>query len=302
MWHILGVGAIGACWARKLRMAGEDVCLILRDKDRLQTFRDEGSLLSFVNLDGTTEAMRFNATDVSSIDRKIENLLICTKSYALENAYLDIESHLSKTAKLVILCNGYGPQQRVAALADRFCVWGATTTEGANRTTAFRVHLAGSGSTQIGALNELARQYQTPLTQLDDHNTIANIDLALWQKLAINACINPMSLIYGVPNGELVEDYALRIEMTAIAMEITLLARALRKPLFEESLIEVVTQVCNKTHTNDSSMLQDFRAHRPTEINEITGTLVRMADDARIKFAKNRQLLAKVEAIYASQN
>lgn len=310
MWHILGVGAIGACWARKLKKAGENVTLILQDKERLQQFHDSGSVIHFLrsksideqqgsSKDAINEQLNFIATTVSDPSLTIENLLICTKSYSLESAFKAIESRLKKNANIVLFCNGYGPQQNVARIAERFSVWAASTTEGANRTTPFQVNLAGNGKTQIGPLNRRARSSQIPLSHLEDHYEVRDIDLALWQKLAINACINPMTLIYGVANGELFKDYALQLELAAIANEISLLAQVVGKPLFKEPLIDVVSQVCYRTSTNYSSMLQDFRANRPTEINEITGTLVKIANANGVEFSKNRQLLAKIDAIYA---
>lgn len=290
MWHILGVGAIGMRWARKLALAGEQVELILRNEEKLDAFTQAGSGVHFLK-DEQKEFIPFAATHVAAPDLQINNLILCTKSYSLIEAFQAARAKIRPDANLVLLCNGYGPQQSIAAEATDLRVWGASTTNGANIPSPFILHLAGDGETLVGALNEAANRSPCPLLNLPRHTETEDMEGTLWRKLAINACINPLTALHGVTNGALARDAQLYRSMSEVAEEIEELATQMGKPLFDQPLAEAVRAVCLQTENNRSSMLEDYTLGRATEIREITGTLVRLANKAGVNFAKNRQLL-----------
>ena len=43
-WHILGAGSLGSLWAARLARAGLPVRLILRNRQRLEAYRQTGGL------------------------------------------------------------------------------------------------------------------------------------------------------------------------------------------------------------------------------------------------------------------
>ena len=43
-WHILGAGSLGSLWAARLARAGLPVRLILRNRQRLEAYRQAGGL------------------------------------------------------------------------------------------------------------------------------------------------------------------------------------------------------------------------------------------------------------------
>lgn len=294
MWHILGAGAIGLRWARKLVQAGESVELIFRDQTAIRAFRQHQNTVIYRSQTGE-EQLKFNARSIDNPDFRVDNLLICTKSHAIQAAYQQIRTLLQPDAQLILLCNGYGPQQQIAQSSDPFAVWAASTTDAANLSSRFIVNLAGSGQTLIGPMNEKAALTSTPLLNLERHAYTQAIDAALWRKLAINACINPLTLIYQVKNGELVSQPSLYLKMKTLAEETERLSAQLGKPLFEQPLISVVTEVCRQTSDNISSMLQDYQAARTTEIDQINGSLIRIAQQTGIELPQHQRLLARIK-------
>jgi 2-dehydropantoate 2-reductase len=58
-----------------------------------------------------------------------------------------------------------------------------------------------------------------------------------------------------------------------------------------------VMEVCRATATNISSMLQDIRAGRPTEIEAINGAVVRLAESLQLPVPVNEELLRQVRAL-----
>lgn len=290
MWHILGVGAIGMRWARKLVLANEPVELVFRNEAKLSEYLAAGAGVQFTDRE-QSEYIKFQATHLEAEQLEIDNLILCTKSYSLIEAYTAVTGKLKPGANLVLLCNGYGPQQVIAENTEAFNVWGASTTSAANAAAPFKLHLAGDGTTLIGALNNRAKQAPCPLLNLPRHNETDEIDKMLWRKLAINACINPLTALHKVRNGELVENANLQAHMHRLAIEIEELASALSRPLHDMPLIEAANIVCKKTAQNRSSMLQDVENGRRTEIEEITGTLVRLAEEVQVDLTENSRIL-----------
>lgn len=299
VWHILGVGAIGMRWARKLKLAGESVTLILRDEQRLQDFVAAGSGIRYLSHLGE-EFVPFPATSLDDSTLKINNLLLCTKSYSLIGAYEAVCDRLVNSANLVLLCNGYGVQQQLAEKATVHRVWAASTTSGANSATPFHLTLAGDGRTELGPISPLATAAECPLLNLPRHSRSDDIETTLWQKVAVNACINPLTALYQLTNGEILDDSDAVKRMSRVAAEIEELSDYLNKPLFDRPLLNVATEVCLNTAANSSSMLQDRINHRPSEIEWITGAILSLADTAQLALNENRLLLEEIRALEAT--
>ena len=163
----------------------------------------------------------------------------------------------------------------------------ATTTEGAYLTGDDGVVHAGRGHTFLGDLNnqhvELAETLAQSLTQAGLTATAeADIRQRLWQKLAVNAAINPLVALNGVRNGELRDDaYAGRVVAVVKEVAAIMLAEGIAPPnngQGETAWLSLVWQVIESTANNKASMLQDIEAKRPTERGAILGPLIESAE------------------------
>jgi 2-dehydropantoate 2-reductase len=118
----------------------------------------------------------------------------------------------------------------------------------------------------------------------------------LWTKLAVNAAINPLSAILGLPNGELLRLPGARAQLIAAAAEVGVVAQAAGIALPVDPVARAL-QVAEATAPNRSSMLQDVEAGRRTEIEAITGAVVARAEALGVPVPVNRELLAQVRAL-----
>ncbi|MEL7968880.1 2-dehydropantoate 2-reductase [Vreelandella neptunia] len=207
---------------------------------------------------------------------------ITTKAMAAESALAGITDCISPSTLLVLWQNGFLAQPRITQ-AWPGPVLCATTTEGAYLTGDDGVVHAGSGHTFVGDLHnqhgDLAEELARTLTQAGLAATkVDDIRQRLWQKLAVNAAINPLVALNGVRNGELRgEAYAGR--MVAVVKEVAaiMLAEGIAPPNDgngEGTWLALVWQVVENTANNKASMLQDVEAKRPTERGAILGPLI----------------------------
>lgn len=126
-----------------------------------------------------------------------------------------------------------------------------------------------------------------------DARVVARIDAARHRKLLANVCINPVTALFRIRNGE-VREARYRPIVEALACEA---ARALGIPA--RAAIAYVMKVAGATARNRSSMLQDIEAGRRTEIAELTGALLHIARRRRVDAPTHRAILRLISVIEA---
>ncbi len=280
---------MGCLFARMLHEAGCPITLLLREA----AGTSEGVVL-VEDADGTTRVpvILENTCETSPVDF----LLVTTKAPQVVEAVASMAHRLHANSHVVIAANGMGyldAAHEAAGAAQLYC---CTTTEGAYRIEPLHIRHAGSGVTLIGqpgggpAPDWLDDWLAAPL----DCRWEDDIESALWHKLAINCAINPLTATERCVNGELATRPELREMVDALCEEIARVSRAAGFAKTAETLRGEAFRVIGKTADNRSSMLQDVLAERPTEIDYITGHLLRVAAAMQLEAPKNEVLYRKL--------
>lgn len=118
----------------------------------------------------------------------------------------------------------------------------------------------------------------------------------VWRKLAANCAINPLTAIFRVPNGVLIDHPEARCLLEAAAREVGDVATAAGVPLGEDA-VEIALSVALQTAGNRSSMLQDVDRGAPTEIDALNGAVVRHGQALGVPTPVNEMLVAQVRAM-----
>ncbi|PWY37083.1 putative 2-dehydropantoate 2-reductase [Pseudomonas sp. RW409] len=266
-WHILGTGSLGTLWATRLARAGLPVRLILRDQARLQAYQAAGGLTLVEQGQAS-----FHAIPGETVDNPepITRLLVACKAYDAQQAVSQLVARLAPDAELILLQNGLGSQDAVAAQVPQArCIY-ASSTEGAFRDGDWRVVFAGHGYTWLGDAS-----HPTAPFWLDDlsasgipHEWSADILTRLWRKLALNCAINPLTVLHDCRNGGLLQHHC---EVAMLCVELSELLERCGQPTAAENLQQEVERVIQATAANYSSMYQDVASRRRTEISYLLG-------------------------------
>lgn len=266
-WHILGAGSLGTLWATRLARAGVPVRLILRDEARLASYQaGEGLTLEEQGVSHTYPVIG----ETPESPEPIHRLLVACKAYDAKSAVAQLQHRLVPDAELVLLQNGLGSQDAVAAqLPQARCIF-ASSTEGAFRDGDWRVVFAGHGYTWLGDV-----AHPTPPLLLEDlqaagipHEWSTDILTRLWRKLALNCAINPLTVLYQCRNGGL---QAHQCEVATLCAELAELLECCGQPAAAQDLHSEVERVIQATAANFSSMYQDVANARRTEISYLLG-------------------------------
>ncbi|GGI72491.1 2-dehydropantoate 2-reductase [Shewanella gelidii] len=303
MYHIgiLGAGAIGQLLHHQLQKhaSNHQLYLIGRTKGPTQN-------LTFESLAGEQQSEPVNWVNCQQLDvtshkqlQQLDLLIVTVKAYQVTEALTPLLQYLNQSCHILLLHNGMGPHLQVAPIIGSRGLSLGTTSQAALKHNRFATKQTGEGLTQIGHYqgSELtAELWQLLLNAIPNSQKVDSVLLALWQKLAINAAINPLTALNKCANGELAQpQYKAQIER--IVAELVEVAAADGIVLEQTALLERVYRVIKLTKANFSSMHQDVHHQRQTEIAAINGYIVLRAQTHQIDTPVNTKLLGEIQQL-----
>ena len=282
---VLGCGALGQIWLTALQRQGHEVQGWLRVAQPYCS-------ANVITPDGVTLNQTFIANDPLFLSES-DLLLVTLKAWQVSTAVKNLEPLLSSGCAILLLHNGMGTLEELGALVQPLL--NGITTHAARHDDTVVVHVA-AGVTHIGpanaegaTLSDLAEVLHHALPDVAWHNHIAS---ASWNKLAVNCVINPLSVEHNCQNGDLLVH---REQIALLCDEIAEVMVREGEHTSSESLQDYAIAVMQSTAANTSSMLQDIRAQRRTEIEYITGYLLRRARAQGLTAPENRRLYELVK-------
>ena len=294
---VAGAGTIGSLFAAHLARVA-DVSVLVRRDDHAHALNEGGLRVS-----GRSD---FTATVTASTDPAAlgdaDLVIVACKGGDLEPLAARIAGAFDG-ATVMTVQNGLGAEEIVAAHGD-WPLLSAVTFMSGTRHADTHVEYVLDTATWIGPYRG---------TTADDARTAAELiassglkaeafdDLrpAQWSKLVFNATVNTVAALTGLPHdfhfaegqlGELVHGLVDEGKAVAAAAGVEL----------REDPWEMNVHATQRGHAHYPSMLEDVNAHRPTEIELITGSLVREAARRAVPVPLHTALYALVRGKEAS--
>lgn len=293
---VFGAGAIGSLVGARLS-AHHDITLVARPAAVEAVSR--GGL----RFEGHTQGT-FRPHAVSSLrdaPRDADWTFITVKAFDTATACRELREHLI-SGNVVTLQNGLGNLEQVEEAFGPRRAFAASTSHGVMAVGPAHWDHAGAGDLVVGAAHPggktAAEALASSFTEAGMPCRVsAEIRGELWGKAIVNAGINPVAALARVANGRLLEDPKLRAEMEATAREAWEVAKAVGVRLPPGDWIEKTREVARRTAANRNSMVQSVEAGKRTEIDSITGVVVREGQRLGVPVAVNRKLLEQVRAL-----
>ncbi|WMY95960.1 MAG: 2-dehydropantoate 2-reductase (plasmid) [Arsenophonus sp.] len=282
---VLGCGALGQLWLNALFNKKHDVQGWLRDSKT-------SCNVSICTTTNKLYKFQLPANDIIHL-KNSKLLLVTLKAWQISNAIRILLPKLRSDCYILLLHNGLGVKEELPYIKQPLLI--GTTTHAATFQNKKVLHIY-NGNTHIGPVNIKAKSNTIINAILDNalpkviwHD---NIMISSWIKLAANCVINPLSVLYQCCNGKLIQ-YSNHIEH--ICREIAIIMNLKGYQTNYKSLQLYVEQIINNTKNNISSMLQDIRAQRRTEIDYINGYIIRCAKTYNIDLKENCRLFDMIK-------
>lgn len=299
---IVGPGALGTLLAASLRRnTSHEVWLLDHNRERAAAIAGQGLTLE---RDGQREPLPVYCTADPARIGPARYILLCVKAPAVAVALGNIAPLLDHNSLLVSFQNGIGhfDQMKTVLAQNRWAV--AVTSLGATLLGPGRVRFGGTGPTRMGFIVPSEDQDAKRLAELAavfnraglPAETTSDIQAPIWNKLLANVGINALTALYGCENGGLLKNSEALARLEAAVLEGARVARALGIDI-DPAPVQTVLDVCRATCRNISSMLQDIRAGRCTEIDSINGALVAKAAALGLAVPENQRLVREIHAL-----
>lgn len=286
----------------------ERVLLYGRASAHLEAIRRDG--VELTERDGTTHIVRVQASSDPADVAGSDLVIVLVKSWATADSVRPLKSHLTRDAVVLTLQNGLGnaSQLRSALLHDgvRPHVWLGVTTQAALRTSPCCVTHTGEGITVIGRksseINSRLQQVAATLTRASiPTSAIDDIHRWVWRKLAVNAAINPVTALAGLPNRAVRENGDLQTACELLASEAAAVASARGLAVSSRQVMDAINDVAEASGENHSSMLVDLENGMRTEIDAINGAIVKEAQRRGISVPANQLMVSLIRACETRQ-
>lgn len=270
---IVGPGALGCVFAVSLKRGGQEVFLVDYKEERaleLNHFGLEVALPKGIILKEYLPVWTFSTWRDSP-----DFWILCVK-----NPSLDIVGERLKNteAPLLSIQNGLGVKEKLEKYFSPEKILQGSTQMGAQLLGRGKARLAGWGMTFLDgrhprgeAMANVFRESGIPVSCSPD------IERVIWDKALLNSAINPLTALFQIQNGKILENpFGIQL-LELLVGEGEKLARALNITISKD-LLEKAREVLVKTGENFSSMAQDIREKKPTEIESLNGTLLQLAE------------------------
>ncbi|MFH0847130.1 MAG: 2-dehydropantoate 2-reductase [Chloroflexota bacterium] len=303
---VMGAGAIGSVFGGLLAKAGSEVSLVGRGRYMSAVERNGLMLSGIFGEHHVTNLKTF--TKVSQIkDRDFDLILITTKAFDTEEAVKEVLPLVGVKTLVISLQNGLGNLEAIARLAGEEhavggrVIFGVEMPEvGHAKVTVFgdKVLLGSpSGKIPLERIAEVARLFTEAGIPTE---ATTEINHYLWGKILYNSCLNALSAILGSNYGVLGKIPETREIMAEVVSEIFAVAKGegvklgFANPADYLSLF--YSRLLPATAAHHSSMLQDVRQGRKTEIDAMNGIIVKLGEKHGIETPVNRLLTRLVHA------
>ncbi|MGO4549114.1 ketopantoate reductase family protein [Paenibacillus sp. 2TAB23] len=319
---VVGGGSIGLLFGARLAEAGADVVIWTRSKEQADLVSERGVLVR--ELGGSSEqsiAIQGAWVQDHNFIRTLTArkggkrwILLAVKQTSVNDqllAFLDrfISDSGESDVALVCLQNGLGHLERIKAKLPSIPLFAAVVTEGARRIDGHSVEHTGKGELWMGEWKANGRKrdiiednslemFVSMLQSAGFASFLSNeLENRIYNKLLINAVINPLTAIFDVQNGQL-PMHASRLQLMRalyIETEHVLVQAGMQAP---RDGWQTVMDVCRNTSRNVSSMLSDIREGRATEIDTINGGVLMLARQYGQQAPLNEAVIELVKALH----
>lgn len=292
---LVGLGAIGSAYAELLNENIPDHFRVLADEKRIEKLKD-GLIINDRNC-------KFSFVKPSEKAYQADLILFTTKFCDFEQAMDDVANLVSDNTIFLSLLNGISTEKMLAKRFGREKIicgksFGLGATKKGNIVTFPSIGSIVMGDFEENQDADCLTAVQTLLQNAGIPVVIsADIQRDLWWKLMVNCGSNQMSALMDATYGDFQQNPYLLNLTKDVMREVIALAQAQKIQLDERDIDIWAEMVMQYEKNGETSMLQDIRAKRKSEVELFGKCIVETAQQYHIPVPLNKMLCEAIWSI-----
>ncbi len=280
---VIGIGGVGGVFggllARKYAGSKEHQVVFVARGEHLTAIKKNGLKLTTPNEEFT--AVPDIATDNTEGLGVFDLVLFCVKSYGLEKAAEQIRKNTGPKTVIIPLLNGVDITERIKAVLPQADVLGGLVYIGSSIVGPGAVkHAGGSGQIIFGPQDAGKIENYRPIEKLlrdagIKADLVGDIDLALWTKYIFISSMAGLTSYFGKTFGEILDSPEDKKFLEGVLKEIEAVARAKKVGFPPDVVKQTMDKVAAFPHGTKTSMQRDFEKNSQTELEVITGYVLK---------------------------
>ncbi|MCV2508470.1 MAG: 2-dehydropantoate 2-reductase, partial [Candidatus Lightella neohaematopini] len=267
---ILGCGALGRLLAYFLIKDGNNV------QGWLKQNKKDSICINITHTNNIRDNITLPTNDILHLNNS--NLLIVTlKIGSIIYSLKQIINFINKNCIVLLIYNGLGIENKLLFIQQPLLI--GITYHAVYKEQEIIYHNY-KGLTVIGKINNAVKNIDYNILIKKLNSALTNViwceDIYVFKlkKLVVNCVINPLTTIYNCKNGELLK---YNKSILSICKELSDILKHMNIFINTKDLVILVTNVISNTKNNISSMLQDIKNNKYSEIDYINGYIIKYA-------------------------
>lgn len=297
---VIGAGAMGSIYGGHLSLNNE-VYIVDTNQNVVDAINANGLL---IDEDGTTNVYHPKAVSSTEGITDVDLVILFVKSTFSKVALNGNKNIIGENTRLLTLQNGAGHEHILMEFAPKERVIIGTTEDNGAVLGAGHVRRGGEGKTNAGMLVEDSDGFLAKMKESFDSCGFTlrihdNIQQLIWDKLFTNVSLSAVTGILQVDMGYIAgNEYAWKLTC-ALIHEAVLTAKAMGLTADEEAITQKVKETSLNNPNGCTSIRADLRDGRKTEVDTISGAVVKAAEELGVDVASHRFVVNMVHAMEA---
>lgn len=288
---VVGLGGVGGYLCASLSKGSDEIIGFARG-EHLRTIQKSG--IKIVE-DENAWTQSIDAQNLNDAEGYFDIVLFCVKSYDLSNSYKKIAHCVDNKTVIVSFSNGVSNAESLRELSSSRVIdgciyilshieeYGVIRKQG----KVFRAVFGGDilATKILGTVfDNVALRIKTP----------TDIKTALWKKYIFISALGTLTSYYDKSIGYIYQYH--KDEIKSVLNEINLVAKSLNIKIFDEIEKSLIT-ASKVPYNSSTSMHLDFQNHKKTELETVTGYIVKTALQHNIETPLMNKMYTKLSVL-----
>ncbi len=306
---ILGLGAVGGFYGAKLAShyagSNEVEIIFIARGENAQTIRANG--IKLITSGGELIAHPTNIIDNSQLTisnwqlnpSTIDLLISTVKSYNLETSLEPLRPFINQNTVILPLQNGIDAKERIQKLFPDTEIWEGCVYIVSRLTAPGVIQVTGTNNllhfgSEHGNKSSLEYVHNILKNAGINANLSHNITQKMWEKFLF---ISPLATITSYTNQNIGAFLSNRAHVTlflALLDELLSISNALNIQIPEDTKTKIISRINSLSPEITTSMHSDFQKNSATELDTLTGYVVRMGEKLGIPTPTYKEMYTKL--------